>query len=149
MKTLLHLSVIVLFIFHFNVCKGIPIPDCATQGGEAPVFIYNSPYTILENGDLCCDPYSGPTTCRDEKELADKCQGRGLVDEPCHFCKTCARLAGETCGGDLHYEYGRCDEGLECLNGTERKNGTNGIGTCYRIGMQVLHVHTLSEYFVM
>ena len=54
--------------------------------------------------------------------------------EPCHFCQTCAKVAGETCGGSQG-EYGKCDEGLECYNGTEVMNGSNGIGTCYHNGM--------------
>ena len=66
--------------------------------------------------------------------MATKCEG-GLVYEPCHFCQTCAKVIGDTCGGN-HSEYGKCDEYLECLNGTEVMDGSNGIGTCYPIGMQ-------------
>ena len=61
MKAALQLSIIVLYIFPFNMCKATV--TCSSLGGEAPVLVYNSPYTILENGSLCCDSYDGPTTC--------------------------------------------------------------------------------------
>ena len=104
--------------------------DCLAIDGTVPVPILNSPYTILPNSSLCCPKYVG-SLCKDEKEMAGKCQDRGLVDEPCHLCKTCARLAGESCGGHENI-YGTCDEGLECVNNTN-ENSTHGI--CYGKGM--------------
>ena len=111
-----------------NVMCQLPTSTCAELGGTTPVDIYNSPYTILPDGSLCCDLYTGPQTCISEEEVRVHCQDRGLVLEPCHFCKTCAKIVGERCGG-TQGQYGRCEEGLEC-------DETINNGTClYGRGM--------------
>ena len=48
---------------------------------------------------------------RDPKQLG--CKG-GVTTGVCGCCPACARLAGETCGGDLSY-LGKCDQGLTCV----------------------------------
>ena len=138
MKTLLYQSLLIFSLCAIGSCialreeiytigEGI---DCTDIGGTVPIPIFNSPYTILPNGSLCCPKYIGDF-CEDEKVIAgDKCRGRGLVYEPCHFCKTCAKLAGESCGGHQNL-YGTCDEGLECVEADQ--NSTHGI--CYGKGM--------------
>ena len=88
----------------------------------------------------------------DEKQVAsDKCRGRGLVPEPCHFCKTCAKVGGEPCGGQQNI-YGTCDEGLECVESD--RNSTHGI--CYGKGMppresklidHSITMHCATDYF--
>lgn len=124
MKTLLCLS---LYIFpHFFICTASV--DCREIGGTVPVDVYNSPYTILPNGSLCCPEYIGNSCNKDEKAVATECPG-GLVYEPCHFCKTCAKLLGMVCGGHQS-QYGKCLEGLECI--ASNKNAT---GICYVEGM--------------
>lgn len=119
---ILHLLVVVLYIFPHCICRGSV--DCDEYGGEVPVPILNSPYKLLPNSSLCCPEFAG-NSCADEKSIASKCGG-GLVFEPCHFCKTCAKLAGEECGG-IQNIYGSCNESLECVY--ENENSTTGI--CY------------------
>ena len=129
---MLHLLVVVLYIFPHCVCR--EYEDCINAGGEVPSYIANSQYTILPNGSLCCPLFAG-NFCKDEKEMKDtKCVDAGLVYEPCHFCKTCAKRAGESCGG-IHNEYGTCDhdKGLQCIP----RNAT--MGTCYN-GMPFVYV---------
>lgn len=134
MKTLLYQSLLIFSLCAIGSCIALREEiytvgeeiDCTAIGGTVPIPIFNSPYTILPNGSLCCPKYIGDF-CEDEKVIAgDKCRGRGLVHEPCHFCKTCAKLAGEPCGGHQNL-YGTCDEGLECVEADQ--NSTHGI--CY------------------
>ena len=136
MKTLMQSLIILLHCVigsHYVLGGSI---NCMAIGGEVPIPIPNSPYTLLPNGSLCCPEYVG-NYCLDEKEMAPKCSG-GLVPEPCHFCKTCAKQAGETCGGHQNL-HGTCDEGLECVD----HNNTNGI--CYGKGMlfELIYSHFL------
>ena len=105
--------------------------DCEANGGEVPVPLFNSPYTIFPNGTLCCPEYQEGLCVKDEKAIADKCSG-GLVYEPCFYCKTCAKQAGESCGG-AQSTYGRCDEGMECAT----TNITDTRGICYGKGTLV------------
>lgn len=131
MKTLLQQSLLVflLCIISSHRIWGEEV-DCRDIGGTVPIPIYNSPYTLLPNGSLCCPLYVGDSCQTDEEQLdTNKCEG-GLVLEPCHFCKTCAKQAGEPCGGQQNI-YGTCDEGLEC-NQLDQ-NSTHGI--CYGKGM--------------
>ena len=104
---------------------------CREIGGTVPIPIWNSPYTLLPNGSLCCPMYDISRYCQTDEKLLDtsKCLG-GLVKEPCGFCKTCAKVAGEPCGGHQNLN-GTCDEGLECVQSDE--NSTHGI--CLGIGM--------------
>ena len=103
--------------------------NCTANGGAVRVFLFNSPYTIYANGSLCCPEYRKGLCERDEKAIVHKCPG-GLLYEPCHYCKTCAKQAGESCGGAQNI-YGRCDEGLECAT----PNITDTHGVCYGKGM--------------
>ncbi|KAK7115797.1 hypothetical protein V1264_001609 [Littorina saxatilis] len=61
--------------------------------------------------DLRCPPcLQIHCATRDPKELG--CKG-GVTTGVCGCCPTCARLLGESCGGDLTY-LGKCDLGLTC-----------------------------------
>ena len=142
MKTLLHQSLLIFSLCAIGSCAvlGEEI-DCQAIGGTVPVPIFNSPYTILPNGSICCPRYVGDF-CEDEKQIAaGKCLGRGIVDEPCHFCKTCAKLAGEPCGGNEN-QYGTCNEGLECVESDQ--NSTHGI--CYGKGMPLRELSGLVNH---
>ena len=108
---------------------------CPSQEPEIPVF--NSMYTVWPNQSLCCPPYlreSDEPYCISEEDMEVKCgkENRGIVDEPCFYCKTCAKLIGELCHGP-YKAYGRCDEGLECMDGEQIKSNyydNYAIGVC-------------------
>lgn len=140
MKTLLRSLILAVYIFTHFVCTASE--DCKEIGGVVPVSVFNSPYTILPNGSLCCPEYIGDSCNRDEKEIATKCPGE-LVYEPCYFCKTCAKQLGESCGGNQG-QYGKCDEELECIT----QNITTQEGLCYVKGTCCLYngmpAHTCS-----
>lgn len=132
MKTLLHLLIVALYVFpNLDCTRSVVEVDCREISGTVPVPIFNSPYTILPNGSLCCPLFPRDSCNQDEKVIATKCPG-GLVFEPCHFCKTCAKSAGERCGG-IQNQHGTCDQGLECA-----ERDQNGTGTCYGKGMHLV-----------
>ena len=135
MKSFLLLSTPILLLSIFQYVSGGV--DCRDLGGEVPIPILNSPYTILPNGSLCCPEFVGES-CQDEKEIATKCRG-GLEFEPCNFCKTCAKIPGEECGG-TEGQNGHCDEGLECVI----TNQTAMTGRCYGKGMYLVFRYGLS-----
>lgn len=99
--------------------------DCLARNGSIPVEVFNSKYTILPNGLLCCPRYSGDSNCQDVK---DTCGERELVKEPCHHCKTCSKLLGEDCGGP-HSIYGKCGSNLVCS-----RESNDLIGACVAAG---------------
>lgn len=59
--------------------------------------------------------------CSPQHSLKLTCKG-GITTGVCGCCPTCARQAGETCGGNWDY-LGKCDQGLVCV--TEDATATN------------------------
>ena len=82
-----------------------------------PVPIVNSRYSILPNGDICCPEYrfdENGDYCISDSDMADLCNGAGIVYEPCYHCKTCGKKIGERCHG-THYMHGHCGNNLVCI----------------------------------
>ncbi len=141
MKTNLPVFAVLLFLVSGATSFPIKLPmvkdvDCIAENGSKPIGMYNSPYTILPNGSLCCPftPYhlNGESVCFDEDRVEAYCKirGRGVTHEPCIYCRTCAQLAGETCRGP-QLIHGNCDEGLECI-GTGPDD--TKVGVCRKVG---------------
>ena len=71
----------------------------------------SSSSTILQA--LHCPPCER-IHCSPQRTLKLTCTG-GITPGVCGCCPTCAKLAGESCGGSWDY-LGRCDEGLVCVH---------------------------------
>lgn len=103
--------------------------SCNVTQGTAPYPIFNSAYVTVPSGKFCCPEERAKSNCIPEEEVACHCPG-GLVDEPCYHCKTCAKLAGEVCGG-AYGSRGRCGAGLVCtVDETDFLQGKDVSGTC-------------------
>ena len=111
--------------------------SCDPAQGTAPFPVYNSAYVVLRSGEFCCPLLQSDSHCIPEDKVACNCQG-GLVYEPCHHCKTCAKVAGDLCGGAWGM-FGRCDKGLVCTaDEFDFQQGKNVTGICVRKGMFTL-----------
>ena len=119
------------------------------MNGVKPLFVPNSPYSILPNGSLCCPPLLEDSNCSSEKDMQTKCPDGLLIDEPCFFCMTCAKRLGEICGG-AYGTLGRCNRSLEC-NAHELTflSGQNITGVCVTKGQCALYsLLILYVYFI-
>ena len=76
---------------------------------------------------------NGESICIEEEHVEEHCRvkGRGVEYEPCFYCKTCAKLAGETCRGN-QLIHGHCDKDkdLECIGDNNRSEP----GVCIKKG---------------
>ena len=103
--------------------------SCDPSQGYQPIPVYNSAYAVLPSGKFCCPLFQNESNCTREEEVVCNCPA-GLVYEPCHHCKTCAKVAGEVCGGAWG-ALGRCDKGLVCTaEEIEFLQGENITGIC-------------------
>ena len=94
-----------------------------------PIFVKNSKYTVQENGEICCPLNYEDSECIPADEMKCCCP-HGLVSEPCHHCKTCAKGPGEMCGG-LYGAIGKCAKGLRCTADRDKFiHGLNITGIC-------------------
>lgn len=104
------------------IIKPVEEIDCeSVSGATRPTHIYNSKYSLLADGNICCpsSEYNEHNVhyCIPNDRVVEICaaQERGSVYEPCFHCLTCAKLIGEKCGG-IQGIYGSCDRDLECVD---------------------------------
>ncbi|XP_036432014.1 IGFBP domain-containing protein [Colossoma macropomum] len=79
--------------------------------------------------------------CSPRRALKLQCKG-GVTTGVCGCCPTCAKLAGESCGGTWDY-LGKCDEGLVCMyqDSSDGKPEGERTGICKSV-LEVLEKDT-------
>lgn len=84
----------------------------------------SSKTSVSTSLDLMCPPCEQLfCTPRNPKRL--KCKG-GITTGICSCCPVCARVEGETCGGEHDY-LGKCDKGLVCSSDLVAGDSMNDV----------------------
>lgn len=91
-----------------TLCKKSSRKDLDKEGSSSPI-------------ELQCPPCS-EIFCTPRRANRLKCKG-GITKGICNCCPMCAKVEGETCGGQYDY-LGKCDRGLECT--PDRDNSIGG-----------------------
>lgn len=113
---------------------------CAVMTVMYSVESTNSGLQVLQA--LHCPPCER-IHCSPRRALRLRCKG-GITTGVCGCCPTCAKQAGESCGGTWDY-LGKCDEGLVCVyqehnESKEQKPGVEHKGIC-KSGIYTLFQH--------